>query len=133
MTLPSLPKQNKSKEADFGIAFRKWWKLHPMRGEFEIKDTRGRPSFAFSELSDDQIAVGLSAVKKTGILVRRTSGTVGGADYSGLVESPYWIVIKFPKFFAVIDIETFALEHKRSKRKSLTSERAEMIAFLVVR
>jgi hypothetical protein len=130
--MPPLPRQNKSKEADFGLIFRKWWEKNLLGGEFELKDTRGKPNFAFSDVSDDQMTIATLAVGNKGVLVRRTAGTIGGADYSGLVRSPYWLVIRFPKGWCIISFETFALERSRSKRKSLTWERAQEIATIVV-
>ena len=130
--MPPLPKQNKKKEADFGVQFRAWWNKNPLQGEIEIKDTRGKDSLAFSEVSADQIAIGLMATSRKGVLVRRSAGTIGGADYSGLVQSPYWIVIKYPKGFVIISLSTFLLERDRSPRKSLTWARAQDIAVIVV-
>lgn len=130
MTLPPLPKQNLKREADFGLVFRHWWDIHKLPGEFELKDTRGKPSFAYSELSHEQEVIARLAISKRGVLVRRASGTTGGADYSGLVESPYWIVIRFPKMWCIISFETLILERSRSKRKSLTQERASEISVI---
>lgn len=131
--LPDLPKQIKKREANFGLTFRAWWVKNPLRGEIELKDTRGKDSIAFSEFSQDQEIVGLAAIGKKGILVRRESGTIGGADYSGLLESPYWIVIKYPREFHVISLTTFLLEKKRSKRKSLVNSRAREISVVSVK
>lgn len=130
--MPPLPKQNKTKEADFGIDFRKWWEKNPMRGEFELKDTRGKLVFYFSELSYDQEVVCNKAISRKGVLIRRSSGTAGGADYSGLVESPYWVVINYPDGFCIIGFETLLLERDRSKRKSLTWDRAKEISIKTV-
>lgn len=129
--MPPLPKQNKKKEADFGITFRKWWEANPLRGEIEIKYARN-DVFPFSELSHDQEVIGNMAISRKGVLVRRSAGTTGGADYSGLVQSPYWIVIKYSKAFYIISLTTFLLERSRSKRKSLTQERAEAISIITV-
>jgi len=121
--MPPLPKQNKTKEADFALQFRKWWTLHPFAGEFEIKYARNG-SLAFSQLSHEQEVIGLAAISNQGMFVRRSSGTIGGADYSGLVRSPYWIVVKFEKHFYVISLKDFIQEEKTSKRRSLTEKRA---------
>jgi len=129
--MPPLPKQNKSKEAAFGLKFRKWWIEHPLRGEIELKYARNG-SLPFSEVSEDQVAVGTLATSKRGILIRKSAGTTGGADYSGLVESPYWIVVSFGKHFYIISLETFLREKQHSKRKSLTEERAKAICVIEV-
>jgi hypothetical protein len=130
--MPPLPAQHKKKEADFGVQFRKWWTLHPLSGEIELKYARNGKDLPFSEVSSDQVAVGLMATSKKGVLVRRSAGTTGGADYSGLVQSPYWIVVKYTKHFYIISLETFLLEKNRSTRKSLTEERARAICVIEV-
>lgn len=131
--LPDLPRTTKHREADFGVVFRKWWEKNPQVGEYEIKDTRGSDSFPFSEFSEEQETVARMATDGRGVLVRRTTGTVGGADYTGLVHSPYWLVIRFPGHFEVISVGTFLLEKSRSKRKSLTSLRAREISTVSVK
>ena len=103
-----------------------------MPGEFELKDTRGKDYLFFSEFSEDQEIVARAASGKKGILVRRSVGTPGGADYSGLVNSLCWIVIKYPKEFSIISIDTFLLERSRSKRKSLTAARARELSTITV-
>lgn len=131
--LPDLPRVLNKKEADFGIEFRRWWEKHPLEGEIELKDTRGKNSLPFSAFSSDQEAVARMATEGRGVLVRRAQGTVGGADYSGLVRAPYWIVVRFPKGFEVISVGTFLLEKSKSRRKSLTSARAREISTISVR
>lgn len=132
MQLPILPRQNNKKEAGFGLVFRKWWEKNPLQGEIELKDTRGDPNFAFSEISREQEVICRLAISKRGVLVRRSSGTVGGSDYSGLVSSPYWVAIRYPKFFVIISLETLLLERDRSKKKSLSANRAKAISIITV-
>jgi len=132
MKLPDLPKQNKHKEADFGLKFRKWIDENPMASSsFELKDTRGKDYFNFEELGDDQINHALRNKGKKGNLMRITVGTVGAPDYVYLRNAYAFVVIKYPRFFCLIEIETFLLEKKRSKRKSLTSVRAKEIAWVI--
>lgn len=126
--LPELPRVLKRREADFGIEFRRWWEKHPIRGNFELKHTRGSNSLPFSSVEDEQLVVGKAANSRKGILLRLTVGTTGAPDYVGQIEQPVWIVIRYPRAFYVISINTFLLEKSRSKRKSLTSERAAAIA-----
>ncbi len=126
--LPELPKQNKKQEADSSIRFRRWWEKHGMNAPYEMKDTRGKDRFLYSEISDEQIAIGLMANSSKGTLIRVERGTIGAPDYVGFKNSPYWIVIKYPKSFEVIGIQTFVLEMKRNKSKSLTYERAKAIS-----
>ncbi len=131
-SLPELPRVLNRQESKFSLIFRKWWEQHPLPGEIELKDTRGKNYLSFSEVSDGQVQIALKATSKEGILVRCTVGTTGRADYSGLVNSLYWIVIRYPHIFHVISLESFLLEKKRSLRKSLTEERANKIATISV-
>lgn len=129
--MPPLTKQNKSKEADFGVKFRKWWNTTKLLGSFELKYVRTGNSFPFSELHDEQIAIGLQTIDK-GCLVRVSSGTIGAADYYGLQSFPVYIVIKYARHFYIISLETLLLEKQRSKKKSLSEDRAEAIAIITV-
>lgn len=130
--LPSLPKQIKGPEADFGIEFRCWWTAHPLCGNFELKHTRGRNSLPFAAVEAEQVTMGNAAYSRKGTLVRITVGTPGAPDYIGQRNQITWIVIRFPKAFYLVSLEAFLMEKKRSIRKSLTSERAESIATITV-
>ena len=131
--LPDLPLQHKAPEADFGVRFRRWWQRSHMPGTFELKHTRGKDALPFRSVEGDQVAFGLLAGSRDGILVRVSTGTVGASDYIGLIRSASWIVISYPRFFCVIALDGFLMERDRSPRKSLTSERAEAVATVVVR
>lgn len=125
MTLPSLPKQNKHKEASFGIQFRRWIEEHPMvSSSYELKYATGE-RMAFSAVTDAQIAWALK-IKHKGALIR-VKGTSGQPDYVW-VHGPAHIVIRYPSFFCLIDIDIFILE----KGKSLWPSRAREIAVTVV-
>ncbi len=133
--LPNLPKKNKHREADFGTkVFRPWILNNPPKisGTYELKIT-STDSIPFSCLEDLQADASMT-VKwgKKGYLIRNAMGTPGAPDYSYYINSPAYVVIKYPDFFCLIDIETFLEEKKRSKRKSLTSERAKQIAYQVI-
>ena len=135
--LPELPKKNKHKEADFGTKVFKEWvhnNAHLFYScTFELKDSKGKDCIAFSEVKDLQIDAALSVKwSKKGYLIRNTVAAEGTPDYAFYRNAPAYIVIKYPKFFCIIDIETFTEEKKRSKRKSLTSDRAKEIAWRVV-
>lgn len=131
--LPSLPKQIRGPEADFGIEFRKWWTAHPMRGNFELKHTKGSDSLPFAAVEADQVIVGNAAHSRKGVLLRLTVGTPGAPDYVGQIEQPVWVVIRYPKAFHVISLNVFLLEKSRSTRKSLTSVRAEALSTVSVK
>lgn len=132
MNLPELPKINKKKEADFGLRFRNWWEKHGMNAPYELKDSRGKNYISYREITDKQINVALAASSDKGVLIRISKGTVGAPDYVGLKNSPYWIVVHYPKSFEVISINSFIIE-KQKKRKSLTLERAQKISTLTIK
>ena len=95
---------------------------------FEMKDTRGKPSFYLKEWKDAQrnFAEAIRYGKK-GVLIR-TEGVEGLPDYVYLRNEPSYVVIKYPKGFVIIDGATLALE----KSSSLTYGRAKEISALVI-
>ena len=133
--LPNLPKKNKHKELDFGTKiFRSWILSNPpgISGTYELKTTLTN-SIPFSCLEDTQIDASLTIKHgEKGYLIRNMSGTIGAPDYSYHYKEPAWIVIKYFKFFCIIDIDVFLNEKQISKRKSLTSDRAKAIASFVI-
>lgn len=131
--LPELPKQIKKREADFGVQLRDWIMKNPRRISctIETKHTRGKNYLPFDAVKPDQVDFALRVNNsKTGVLVR-VQGNKGEADYNYLYKEPAYIVIKYPRCFVFIDIETFLLEKKRSKTKSLAVARAKDIAQVV--
>ena len=134
--MEKLPNKKKKEEADFGQVLRDHiYKLkEPIFTTttwLELKDTDGADSFYFREVSDIQIAEGLKT-KRTGSLVRVTVGTTGTQDYIWRYKDPAYIVIRYPKSWCFIDIDTFVLEKERSKKKSMTEERAKEISIKVI-
>lgn len=125
---------SKSSEADFSIRLRHYLKAHPLpiSCPLEVKDTRGKEYFNYAELKEEQINNALASKSDKGNLVRISVGTVGAPDYVWFINSPAYIVIKYPDHFSFIDIETLILERDRSKRKSLTGERAKEISIKTV-
>lgn len=128
MQLPDLPQQNKHKEADFGLRFRKWWNLHGKGSPYELKDSRGKDYISFAEITPEQIAFALACGTDKGVLVRVERGTVGTADYIGIKNTIAYIIINYPKACEVITINNFIHEKEKNKRKSLTYERAKAIS-----
>lgn len=116
----------KNKEANFGVLLRHYLKANPLPVScpLEIKDTRGKDYFLFSELKEEQINNALASKSDLGNLIRISSGTIGGPDYVYYRNSPAYVVIKYPDFFCFIDIHILIHEKLMSKRKSLTKERA---------
>lgn len=123
------------KEADFSILLRHYLKAHPLPVScpLEVKDTRGAKSFPFSEWPQEQRDNAMSSKKNDkGNLIRISVGTTGAPDYAWYIHSPAYISIKYPIGFVIIDAETLILEISRSKRKSLTWERAKEISIRTV-
>lgn len=98
----------------------------------ETKDTRGKNSFDFSEVSQEQLDWGMAIKSKKGVLLRIQAVARGMPDYIYMREEPSYIVIKYPAFFCLIDVETFMIERDRSKKHSLTGSRAQEIAVKVI-
>lgn len=124
----------KKREADFGILFRSWLKANPLfSAAFELKQTTSN-SFPFSSVEDHQIDALLAAKSEKGILYKAPDDSRGVKpfDFFYLRGAPAFIVIKYPKNFHIIGVDTFILERERSQRKSLTSERAEAISMITV-
>ena len=123
MNLPDLPKQHKKQEADFGVFLRHWIDKNPQfkTCAIEIKHSRGKNRFNFSELKTEQIAYGLKIESNDGILIR-IKGFHGEPDYIFMRNEPAFICIKYPKGFCIIDIKDWVKEKQNSK--SLTYERA---------
>jgi len=126
--LPNLPKQNKHREADFGLKLREWIMKNPRQTcSIEIKDSRGKNSIPFSEITQQQISFALLVQSDKGALVR-VQGMNGESDYIYLRSEQANVIIKYPKFFCIIPINNFIFEKEKSKRKSLTEDRAKEIS-----
>lgn len=120
------------REAQFGLKFRRWLKAnHHLvpSGAFELKQTT-TTSLPFSALQEHQIDALLAAKSGKGIVHKISDDSIGVKpfDYFYLRNSFGWVVIKYPKGFVLISIDVFLLEKERSKRKSLTWDRARSIA-----
>ena len=124
------------KESKFGTIFRHWVMAnaqHLISSTFELKQTT-TDSLPFSSVEDHQADFS-TAIRwgDKGVLIRNESGTIGAPDYSFYKNAPAFIVVKYPNLFVIIGIDAWVLEKKRSKRKSLTSSRAQEIAWKVVK
>jgi len=97
-----------------------------------LKDSRGKDSISFSEIAEEQINFALRC--KKGVLVRVVVGKPDGSpDFILVKNDPAYFVIKYPHSFSIISIGTFLLEKERSKRKSLTEQRASEISIKTVK
>jgi hypothetical protein len=120
------------REAKSSIVFRHWIRANPQfTGAYEMKDSKGKSNIPFSCVEDHQLNYGMAIKSPKGVLIR-VQGTNGEPDYIYLRNAPSWVVIKFPNCFEIIDVETFIMEKKRSKQKSLTSIRARAISVVTV-
>lgn len=127
--MPPLPKQNKKREADFGIQLRAWLENNPRFScALELKQTTTN-SILLSSIDQKQIAFGLQMRSDKGILIR-VQGIQGEPDYIWCRNMPSYIVVRYPKSFHLIPVESIALEQKRSK--SLNAQRAEAISTVSV-
>lgn len=125
----------KKREADFITnKFKPWLKANPMYSfVWEAKQTT-EDSIPFSAVEEHQIDFLLAAKSKTGLNYKFSDESRGTKPFDGIYcrEMPAYLIIKFPKMFCLIDVETFVAESKKSKRRSLTSSRAADIAVKVV-
>lgn len=112
------------KEKNFQITFNHWLKnVYKKTGAFELKQTKTN-SIPFDAVKDNQV-LGLLAVRhQTLVLKLPDVGMQMPFDCFCMTEQPAYVVIKYPKGVAIIPIDTFVLESSRSKRRSLTYERA---------
>lgn len=123
------------REANFTNLFRHWLMANPMwSAGFELKQTR-TDSIPFSDVKEHQIDA-LTAVGEgeKGLLYKAPDDSRGVKpfDLFYLRNADAYVVIKFPDFFCLIDYDVFKKEEKKSKRKSLTTDRAKQIAYQVV-
>lgn len=133
-TLPDLPNKHDQLEAKFGLKLKEWFTKNPRPTcTIETKDTRGKPSLPFSEVKEAQIRFGQRVKSDQGIFVRLYPFIEGTPDYAWFWRSPAYIVIKYPKQFSLIDVDTFLMENNRSKVRSLSASRAEDISILTVK
>jgi len=124
LMLPTLPKQKKQKEAKASITFRQWVEQNKINtASIEMKQTDGKDSLLFSEVSDQQITYALLINSDKGALIR-VQGLNGEPDYVFMRNEPAYICIKYPKGFVMVHIKEWVKEKTLSERKSLTFERA---------
>ena len=119
------------KEKSFQTTFNHWLKeKYRKTAAFELKQCES--SLSFSAVAPHQIEA-LQAVRHgTFVFKIPDAGWQNPFDCFCMTEMPAYVVIKYNDFFCLISIDQFVLESERSKRRSLTAERAKSIAFLVV-
>src|SRR5665213_2861278 len=103
MILPSLPKQIKHQETKFSLVFRAWIKANPQYTcSIELKDTRGKGSFPFSEVKQAQIDWALAISSDKGVLIRIEPIVEGMPDYIWMRNEPAYVIIKYESSFSII-------------------------------
>lgn len=122
----------KKREAEFTTYFREWlkYKYYGESSVFEIKQTT-KDSIPFSALKEHQIDALMSVnetVRGFSYKIPDDSRGVKPFDLVHYKRAPAFVVIKYPTMFCVISIINFIAEEGKSKRKSLTLERAIEIA-----
>lgn len=122
------------REAEFGRLFRHWIKSVKWLGPaaFELKQTLEH-SIPFSDVQPHQIDA-LRAAKGEGLLYKIPDDSRGikPFDMVYLQSVNAYVVIRYPDFFCLIDVDKFMQEDKRSQRRSLVEFRARTIAAIVV-
>ena len=123
------------REAKFTILFRHWILANPplFSHAYELKQTQ-KEYINFNEIKEHQInALMTVAHGEKGILWKLPDDSRGikPFDMFYLRDEKAYIVIKYPKFFCIIEIDDF-IKEKAMGAKSLTSDRAKVIAVTVV-
>lgn len=120
------------KERDFQTTFNHWLKvIHKKTGAFELKQTKGN-ALPFNAVVPHQVQALLQVKNGTFVYKIVDCGYQNPFDCFSMVNEDAFVVIKYPKFFCLIDILDWCNEVKRIDRKSLTSDRAKEIATIVV-
>lgn len=120
------------REAAFNTTFNHWLKAKWKKtGAFELKFAKGN-SVPFSAVVPHQVAA-LSAARNS-VLVYKIpdAGYQNPFDAFCLSGTEAYVVIRYPDFFCLIDINDWTNEASKSTRRSLTAERAKEISTVVV-
>lgn len=123
-------------EAKFQTLFSHWVKAEFLTDggyAFELKHTRGSDSLPFSAVEDHQLNA-LKAASGKGFFYKISDESKGYKPFDCFTMRgcEAYIVIKYPSFFVLIQIDDFLKEKAKSKRKSLTADRAKQIATGIV-
>lgn len=104
----------------------------PLYGVFELKQT-STDRISFNCLEEGQRA-GLPAIKKRGFVwkISDADPRLKPCDSISLPPMDAYIVIRYPKCFCVIDIETFLELEKESGAKTLHLDHAKRIAYKII-
>lgn len=120
-------------EAKFQTVFNHWLKsTYKESGVFELKQTKSQ-SVPFAAVVPHQEQALWNTKNRKIVYKLPDVGYQNPYDCICLMKLPAFVVLKYPSFFCLIDIDDWLNEKKRSKRRSLTSNRAEEIATLIVK
>lgn len=124
------------REQRFTILFRHWLMSNPMwSSAFELKQTTS-DSLPFSDVKEHQLDALLAVANSDkGLLYKAPDDSRGvkPCDLLYLINADAYVVIKYPNGFVLIDVDAFIKEKKQSKRKSLLWNRAQDIAYKIVK
>jgi hypothetical protein len=136
-TLPNLPTKHNKPEATFGEKLVEHCNKNGLFNYpcwIEIKETIDNV-FYYRQLEELQVSK-LLKIKTEGLLIRITEASSNGShgipDYSWAYKQPAYVGIKYKSSWCFIDIETFVMEHDRSRKKSLSEDRARELAIKVI-
>lgn len=110
-----------------------YFKNHSGGFAFELKHTRDKNYINFNEIKDHQIEA-LLAVNGDGLVYKIDDSGYGQKPFDCIAfkKCPAYVVIFYPLSAEIIPIEGFILERERSKRKSLTYDRAKAISVMSI-
>lgn len=121
------------KEKNYQTIFNHWVKEKYKRTAcFELKLSKTN-SLPFSAVVPHQIEA-LKAASDKGLVWKIPDlGVQNPFDCFSLFRVPAFIVIKYPESFELITIDNFCYESDRSKRRSLTYDRAKAISTISIK
>lgn len=116
------------REASFQTIFNKYLRASGLCGHFELKQTTGK-SIRFDAVKPHQVA-GLIAAGSKGFVWKYSDQDQRQKpfDCSSIPPLVGYVVVRFSQWFYIIKAADFLREKERSTRKSLTEERAWVIA-----
>lgn len=116
------------REANFQTTFNHWLKeVYRRTAAFELKQTSTN-SLPFSAVVPHQRQALLQVRHSCLVYKIPDVGFQNPFDTLGMCGQPAYVAIRYPKGVAIIPIDIFLLEESRSKRKSLTWERAKELS-----
>lgn len=120
------------REAKHQTRFNHWAKeVYKKNAVFELKQTTGS-SIPFDALQPHQELALLAVNDSTFVWKIPDLGYQNPFDSFCLTKLPAYVVLCFPESIELIPIQGFILERERSKRKSITYERAKAISTISI-